>query len=158
MILDCTVGYRKMWKGKCQNVLFLDKRKEVNPDIIASNEYMPFRNGIFEKIVYDPPHLVHALLINKSQENSMAKHMSDLYSIWKKKIDFIRNIVRVNNEANRTLEMDGILFCRHTPLKENISLEYFIRLLEDFKAVRIRKEKSRSQFKNKVYYITMKKK
>ena len=156
-ILDITAGYRKMWRGKTQNVLFLDIRKEVKPDIVASNEHLPFKDNCFIKVVYDPPHCVRKTTFPKPfpREAEGIKR----YMYWKRRIDFIKNIIAVNKEAYRVLKPDGVLFCKHTPLKENrISAHMFISLLDNFKVIRIRKEKSKShRTKNIVYYITLNK-
>ena len=68
-ILDATAGGRMMWFDKNpDDVLFVDRRVvppgtkgqgslwEVNPDIVASFESLPFSDDTFEMVVYDPPH------------------------------------------------------------------------------------------------------
>jgi len=63
MLLDATAGNRMMWKNKTPpNTIFLDIEKNLSipPDIIADNRYCPFRDNIFDCIIYDPPHYVNA--------------------------------------------------------------------------------------------------
>ena len=60
MILDATAGNRMMWPNKYPpNTIFLDKQIKLvrPPDIFASNEYCPFRDDIFDCVIYDPPHV-----------------------------------------------------------------------------------------------------
>jgi len=164
-ILDATAGYRHMWKGKYQNVLFLDIRKEVRPDIVASNEYLPFRPQTFEKVVYDPPHCIlskHCAfpkeeeIIEKYGKNYL-KNIMKKYGMWKSRKDYLRNIISINREAKRILKQNGALFIKHTEVKgTRISHKFLINLMDNFEVKRIRRQLSGSHlFKNTVYYITM---
>ena len=57
--IDVTAGYRMMWPNKNPpNMIFMDKNKESQraPDILATWEYMPFRDNVFETVFFDPPH------------------------------------------------------------------------------------------------------
>ena len=73
-ILDMTAGSRMMWFDKDnQNTLFVDKRQtfeelpsghliDVHPDVIADwTEGLPFPDESFHLVVFDPPHLIHAV-------------------------------------------------------------------------------------------------
>lgn len=56
-ILDATAGYRMMHVDK-ENpyVLYIDQRKEVNPDEVLDHRNLPFPDKRFKLIIYDPPH------------------------------------------------------------------------------------------------------
>lgn len=75
-ILDATCGSRMIWFDKyCEEALYMDNREEdgtaiwkskngksvrhlnVHPDVIADFTNMPFMDGIFDLVVFDPPHL-----------------------------------------------------------------------------------------------------
>jgi SAM-dependent methyltransferase len=57
LILDATCGKRGIWFNKqCKDCVYLDIRKEVKPDILADDTALPFRDNIFNIIVFDPPH------------------------------------------------------------------------------------------------------
>jgi len=59
MMLDATAGNRMMWKNKNPPLtIFIDKeaRLKIPPDIIAAWERLPFRNNVFDCIIFDPPH------------------------------------------------------------------------------------------------------
>ena len=69
IILDACCGSRMFWFDKENpRVLFADIRTEehtlcdgrklvVKPDIIADFTDMPFKDGSFKMVVFDPPHL-----------------------------------------------------------------------------------------------------
>lgn len=71
-ILDATCGGRMMWFDK-QNphTLYVDHREvpetllcgrqrfSVHPDMLADFRSLPFGNGEFHLVVFDPPHLEH---------------------------------------------------------------------------------------------------
>jgi hypothetical protein len=59
LLLDATAGNRMMWKNKNPpNTVFMDKnhRSQTPPDILAVWEAPPFRDNIFESVLFDPPH------------------------------------------------------------------------------------------------------
>ena len=61
MILDATAGNRMIWgKNKDQdiyNCVFMDIEYKLfrSPSIFASSEFSPFRDDVFDCIIYDPP-------------------------------------------------------------------------------------------------------
>jgi len=76
-ILDATCSIRSIWyQKKHPFVTFLDKRYEtinmktenlkfkdcttlrIHPDIIAEWQSLPFKDGVFDMIVFDPPHII----------------------------------------------------------------------------------------------------
>lgn len=79
-VLDACCGSRMMWFNKADpRVVFADKRSEVitvtdnsrgnksgtrtltiEPDTLMDFREMPFPNGSFNLVAFDPPHLVHA--------------------------------------------------------------------------------------------------
>lgn len=57
-ILDLSAGKRAIWFDKNHPMAtFIDKRPEVNPDIIADSTDLPIRRTDFDLIVFDPPHV-----------------------------------------------------------------------------------------------------
>ena len=60
MILDATAGYRAMWLNKQDpDAVFLDRRREVKPDVVAVWQALPFPNEVFTVVNWDPPHMVY---------------------------------------------------------------------------------------------------
>jgi len=58
IILDTTAGFRMMHYNKNNpNVLYVDKRKECNPDIVGDHINLgKIPSGTFKLIIFDPPH------------------------------------------------------------------------------------------------------
>jgi hypothetical protein len=58
--LDATAGNRVMWK--CKNppdYIFIDKEYglHVAPDVFCDNTQLPFRDNVFNVVIYGPPHM-----------------------------------------------------------------------------------------------------
>ena len=70
--LDATCGSRMMWFDKQDTrALFIDNRQletqlcdgrklSIDPDMMADFRSLPFDDGTFDHVVFDPPHLVKA--------------------------------------------------------------------------------------------------
>lgn len=56
MILDLTAGNRSIWFDK-EGAIFLDHRLEVKPTVCGDAACLPFKNGVFDMVVFDPPHV-----------------------------------------------------------------------------------------------------
>ena len=54
-ILDMTAGRRAIWFSPGSGV-FVDKRAEMRPDVVANWTALPFKSGWFDLVVFDPPH------------------------------------------------------------------------------------------------------
>ena len=71
-ILDACCGSRMFWFDReNQNVVFMDNRQccktlcdgrtlNIDPDVIGDFRNIPFEDGSFRMVVFDPPHLVRA--------------------------------------------------------------------------------------------------
>lgn len=57
LILDATAGYRMMHVTKKNPyVLYIDQRKECNPDEIQDFKNLPYSDQSFKLIIFNPPH------------------------------------------------------------------------------------------------------
>lgn len=56
-ILDATVNVGRFWKGSKRKIVGLDIDPKFNPDVVADNRDMPFKDSSFDVVVYDPPHI-----------------------------------------------------------------------------------------------------
>lgn len=57
-ILDATCGKRIMWLQKYHpDVVYLDIRPLVKPQIVADVCYLPFQDKVFDLVIFDPPHV-----------------------------------------------------------------------------------------------------
>jgi len=60
MLLDATAGNRMMWPNKKPPLtVFMDKEVGLArpPDLVGVWEYLPFRDDVFDCVIFDPPHL-----------------------------------------------------------------------------------------------------
>jgi len=128
--LDATAGLRMYWRRRSQQgVVFLDIRREMKPDIVASNECLPFRTSCFKRVFYDPPHII-------CEDGSIAQtDFGWRYGFWRHKSDLVRNIYRVNKEFARVLVPRGELFLFYTDYHENPSIESVLALLGNFDVI-----------------------
>jgi len=132
-ILDATAGSRGIWVQKNHPyVTFMDKRKgkfvsyqspkdkrtyEVNPDVVASWDNMPFKDETFDMVVFDPPHII------KKQKTPSRLEIQYSYldkDIWRKTLkDAFINLFRV-------LKQDGIFILKwcesNKPIEDIIAL------------------------------------
>lgn len=109
-ILDACCGGKMMWFQKDHpNVLFADIREEehtlcdgrrltVCPDVVADFRNLPFDDGAFRLVVFDPPHFN-----NLGQSSWMAKKYGVLSLDWR------TDIKQGFSECFRVLEDGGIL-------------------------------------------------
>jgi SAM-dependent methyltransferase len=115
-VLDAACGSRMFWFDRSdQRAVFVDKRNEthilpdksskggsrslvVNPDLQADFTALPFREGEFALVVFDPPHL-----IRNGRNSWLAKKYGKLNGDWK---DVLRAGFR---ECFRVLKPEGCL-------------------------------------------------
>ena len=132
-ILDACCGTRMFWFDRSDDrAVFADKRREtcelpdissrggvrtlvVDPDIQADFTALPFEDGAFAMVVFDPPHLV------KSGKNSwLAKKYGKLEGDWR------RDLRLGFAECFRVLKHEGTLIFKwneyQVPIKDVLSL------------------------------------
>lgn len=126
-ILDACCGSRMMWFDK-ENpaALFMDIRNEsytlcdnralnIKPDIIADFMNMPFEDGSFKLVVFDPPHLRKA-----GEQSWLRKKYGILSDDWQ------QDIKKGFEECFRVLEPSGLLIFKwnedQIKIKDIISL------------------------------------
>ncbi|MDR1461541.1 MAG: SAM-dependent methyltransferase [Azoarcus sp.] len=116
-ILDPCCGSRMFWfDSKCPNAIFGDKRREtialtdhshgvnrprilnIDPDAILDFRYLPFVDGAFRLVVFDPPHLVRA-----GPRSWLA------FKYGKLSIDWREDLRKGFAECFRVLEAQGVL-------------------------------------------------
>lgn len=94
-VLDACCGPRMFWFDRCDGrALFVDKRREacqadtregrrkivVDPDILADFQSLPFADGSFSLVVFDPPHTF------SGKNGWMAKKYGRLNTGWREEI------------------------------------------------------------------------
>jgi SAM-dependent methyltransferase len=94
-VLDACCGPRMFWFDRADSrALFVDKRREVlqadtregrreiviDPDVLADFKALPFADGTFSLVVFDPPHTF------SGEKGWMAKKYGALNSNWREEI------------------------------------------------------------------------
>ena len=115
-VLDACCGSRMFWFDRQHpSTLFMDKRSEIcslkdksspggarhlviAPDVIADFTAMPFTDGSFSLVVFDPPHLLW-----NGKNGWLAKKYGSLTRDWK------HDLRKGFEECFRVLKADGVL-------------------------------------------------
>jgi SAM-dependent methyltransferase len=152
-ILDATAGLRCLWIGRsARGALFVDKRVAVFPDVVASNEYIPFRAGIFRCILYDPPHVVNS----SGGRTFYRTNFGFRFWAWDSMSEYVHNLWAVNREFARVLAPGGRLVFKHTKNPHGISLGLALALLSNFQEERRKIRGAKGGGSNVVTYVTLK--
>ena len=107
--LDATASLRKYWRKRATlGWVFIDVRANVKPDIHCSNEALPFHDGSFRQVFYDPPSVA------QGRGQFTGSSMAFRYGWWPRKRDFDRNLACVNDEFARVLAADGTVLFKWT--------------------------------------------
>ena len=138
MILDACCGGKTMYHGWDKNLgdqlISIDirtlpirdwiggegykaKMPPIEPTIQADMNYLPFREQIFDAIIFDPPHL----------QTKIKSLMSELYGGWTK-TEARKIMVAVNSEFARVLKPQGIILMKVLDLDART----YIALLSNF--------------------------
>lgn len=99
-ILDLSAGNRAIWFDK-QNplVTFLDKRAEVNPDIVCDTNMINVDLGRdFDLVVFDPPH-----------ENVGANSQMTKYYGHSTRSEIVKTISLSSKEAHRLTKKNALM-------------------------------------------------
>jgi hypothetical protein len=120
MMLDVTAGHRAMWNNPHDpNVIFLDQKRTVKPDIVAVWQYLPFKDGSIEGGVIDPPHMLY-----ESKGKPMGFNFKERYGILDR-VTWRKDLGAAYEELMRVLEPEGMLLVKwndnHVSLKRFLS-------------------------------------
>ncbi len=134
-ILDACCGGRMMWFDRANpNAVFADRRSEtltvtdrsrgnksgarairIEPDTLMDFRAMPFADGAFKLVAFDPPHLVHA-----GPKSWLAAKYGKLSDDWRE--DLRKGFA----ECFRVLEPSGVLVFKwnevQVPLRDVLAL------------------------------------
>ena len=111
-ILDATVNHGRFWKGNKRHVIGLDINPRYRPTVVGDNTNMPFSDGSFDVVVYDPPHIP-----NQGKDNSKdfnTRFGLVLRSTKENHYTFSHTFPPFVGEAFRVLKSEGILLCKIT--------------------------------------------
>ena len=179
IVLDATCSTKKIWPRFAS--LRMDIKREVKPDICASAEFLPFREGVFSEIYCDPPHMIrsdtslekqanawklrHPRLIRESsgyiriRSPDQVPRAVDLlrFGAWKSREEWLEFIQRSNSEFARTLSSRGLLHYKIASGKDKRMTQISdMEGYSAFKETRRKILKSRAPWsKNLTYFLTM---
>jgi len=111
-----------MWRCKdSENIIYLDRQKGlmVKPTIFADNRMLPFRDGVFDIVIFDPPHFWRKsgkyaayTIPDISMVEDGRKIMGHTYygvEQYKTKTELVKYVYDAQKELRRVLKDDGIL-------------------------------------------------
>lgn len=110
LILDATVNGGRFWRGSSRPVIGLDVNSSHRPSICGDNTAMPFRNGAFDVVVYDPPHI-------PNQGRDRSKDFNSRFGLGARSskehgYSFSHTFPVFMAEAWRVLIKEGVLLCK----------------------------------------------
>ncbi|MGH9876743.1 MAG: class I SAM-dependent methyltransferase [Nitrososphaerales archaeon] len=111
-ILDATVNGGRFWRGSRRLAIGMDISIRYRPKVVGDNTRMPFRSGIFDVVVYDPPHIP-----NQGRDRSKDFNVRFglvLKSPKEKGYSFSHVYPPFVQEAHRVLRPEGVLLCKIT--------------------------------------------
>lgn len=109
-ILDATVNGGRFWRGTKRDIIGMDISATHHPSVVGDNMTMPFRTGIFDVVVYDPPHI-------PNQGKDKQKDFNTRFGLGERSskehgYSFAYLYPLFVKEAMRVLKPDGVLLCK----------------------------------------------
>lgn len=109
-ILDATVNGGRFWRGTKRDIIGMDISATHHPSVVGDNMTMPFRTGIFDVVVYDPPHI-------PNQGKDKQKDFNTRFGLGERAskehgYSFAYLYPLFVKEAMRVLKPDGVLLCK----------------------------------------------
>jgi SAM-dependent methyltransferase len=110
-ILDATVNRGRFWKGSPRKVTGMDVDPSFRPTVVGDNSMMPFADGSFDVVVYDPPHTPdHSS--GKSRKDFRFRFGLGAKSGKETSYSFSFTYPGFLREASRVLRPEGVLLCK----------------------------------------------
>jgi SAM-dependent methyltransferase len=109
-ILDATVNGGRFWRGTKRKIIGMDISAIHRPSVVGDNMTMPFSTGVFDVVVYDPPHI-------PNQGKDKQKDFNTRFGLGGRSpkehgYSFAYLYPQFVKEAMRVLKPDGVLFCK----------------------------------------------
>lgn len=116
-ILDATVNGGRFWRGSRWPYIGMDIESQHRPTLVGDNMRAPFRDGVFDVVVYDPPHVPNQ---GKDRQKDFVKRFGlGMKSAAKHGYNFSHLYKAFAKEAVRILRPEGILLCKITDYIHN---------------------------------------
>ena len=104
-ILDPCCGPKVWLRGNKDRYVTCDIFPSANPDVIADMKTLPFANGSFDAIRFDPPHLI--------RNDTASWNPSYLrYGYWKNRRQWEIALYKVNSEFHRVTKNGATLLVK----------------------------------------------
>ena len=121
-ILDATVNRGRFWRGSNRPVIGLDINPMYRPQVVGDGSSLPFREAVFDVVIYDPPHIPNQGRDNQKDFNTRFGLV--LKSSRENGYNFSHTYPPFMLEAHRVLAPDGVLFCKITDYVHNHRLQW----------------------------------
>ncbi len=132
MMLDATAGNRLIWENKNPpHTIFIDKevRLKQPPHVFADNTRLPFREHIFDCILFDPPFGINMPPWWTNPESKPGRHkdyVPAFYGDFKSKRELLSYIHKAQKEFQRYTNRLCLKWCERNVNLWNI-LSFFTR-------------------------------
>ena len=153
MMLDATAGNRIMWNhanNDPPNVIFIDKelRLAKPPNVFADNRYCPFRDNIFDCVIYDPPHYINAppWFTDPTISTHKVKNRPTFFGSFKSKREMMTSINKAQKEFQRLTSRLCLKWGEH-----DLTLWQILPFFRDWKLIL---KKNLSKGKGRTWWVT----
>ena len=121
IILDCTYNTGKMWKGfnKDFKIVSMDIDPVYNTEVVGDFTKMPFEDGSFDVIVFDPPHLPIASASENSSKIWESKYGNTNSGEGREGDNISGMFEPFLKEAKRVLKKDGLVLAKLADIIHN---------------------------------------
>jgi hypothetical protein len=144
-ILDMSAGSRSIWFNRMYpEAVYVDIREEVSPTVVADSVDLPFPDGMFDGVVFDPPHMV----------NGRNSYMAAWYG--RHTAQEIREIVgRSGREAYRVTREDGWMAFKWND--HDIRLDHMLPLMEGWEPLVGHRVAQQTKHRSNSYWVLLRK-
>jgi hypothetical protein len=105
--LEPCCGHRRAWnREKPAGTTFGDLLFEVRPEIVMDFKALPFRDGLFDLVFFDPPHLIRSEKWNQLSDRYMH------FGHWERRADWEGALDAVNTEFHRVTRIGAHMFVK----------------------------------------------
>lgn len=122
LILDATVNEGRFWNGNRGCVIGMDVDARYRPDIVADSMRLPFRDAVFDVVVYDPPHVPNQG--NDKQKDFTVRFGLNVRSGAETGYNLSHMYPPFMLEAQRVLKPEGVLLCKITDYVHNHRMQW----------------------------------
>ena len=122
MVLDATSNSKRFWRDSARPVVGLDIESRYRPEVLGTSVCLPFREDIFDVVVYDPPHIPNQG--KDKQKDFNIRFGLGLRSSADTNYNFSHTYRPFLEEAYRVLRPQGVLFCKITDYVHNHRLQW----------------------------------